>query len=96
MNSGRLLVHCSVDELLRSAKRIRAVLDDGRLPAATPDEVIWQRVSRREWQLTVYPFSDHTLDKIRADNPVAEEVEVLDLGLDDIFKDFIRGQTQSC
>ena len=34
MNAGRILVHDSVERLLTRAKRIRAVLQDGRLPAA--------------------------------------------------------------
>jgi len=90
MNAGRVLVHCSIDQLLGTAKRVRAVLRDGRLPEAIPDNTIWQRVNRREWQLTIFPFSDEVVDWIVAENAV-ENVDVSGLSLDDVFKDFIRG-----
>jgi ABC-2 type transport system ATP-binding protein len=94
LNAGRLLVHCSLDEL-RGAKRVRAVLDDGRLPSQSPRETIWQCVNRREWLLTLYPFSTDALERLSESNPVSA-IEVFDLTLDDIFKDFIRGQVQPC
>jgi ABC-2 type transport system ATP-binding protein len=58
MNAGRILVHCPLEELLRSTKRVRAVLEDGRLPQATSDAIVWQQVNRREWQITLHPYSD--------------------------------------
>lgn len=94
LNAGRLLVHCSLDEL-RSAKRVRAVLDDGRLPSEPPPETIWQSVNRREWLLTLYPFSTEAVERLGESNPVGA-IDVFDLSLDDIFKDFIRGQMQPC
>jgi ABC-2 type transport system ATP-binding protein len=94
MNSGRILVHCPLDELLRSTKRVRAVLQNGRLPQATSDAIIWQHVNRREWEMTIHPYADEIIERLRADNPVSN-LEVIDLGLDDIFKDFIRGQRQA-
>lgn len=94
LNAGRLLVHTTLDQL-RSARRVRAVLEDGRLPALAPVETIWQNVNRREWQLTLYPFSQEVLDRLSCANPV-KRVEVFDLSLDDIFKDFIRGQAPVC
>jgi len=95
MNDGRLLVHCPVQELLDTAKRIRAVLDDGRLPEKPPPGTIWQHVNRREWLVTIHPFSHEAVERMQADNAVSA-VDVLDLGLDDIFKDFIRGRKQPC
>lgn len=91
LHAGRLLTHCPLDEL-RSAKRVRAVLHDGRLPVETPREAVWQQVNRREWSLTLYPFSSEVLERLQANNPV-QRVDVDDLSLDDIFKDLIRGQT---
>ena len=91
LHAGRLLMHCPLDEL-RSAKRVRAVLDDGRLPVHTPREAVWQQLNRREWSLTIYPFSSEILERLQATNPI-QRVEVDDLSLDDIFKDLIRGQT---
>src|SRR5690606_13234582 len=52
VNAGRLLVYTTLDDL-RSARRVRAVLDDGRLPSTSPVETIWQSVNRREWQVTL-------------------------------------------
>ena len=94
VNAGRILVHTSLDDL-RSARRVRAVLDDGRLPSDLPAEAIWQSVNRREWQVTLYPFSQEVVEKLRDRNPVSA-VEVSDLSLDDIFKDFVRGRTSQC
>jgi ABC-2 type transport system ATP-binding protein len=91
---GQLLVHRSVDELMASTKRIRAVLRDGCLPRWEPAGTLWQRVQRREWLLTVGDFSLETLDKLRAENPL-EQVEVLDLNLEELFKDYVRGRRTS-
>lgn len=91
MNAGRILVHRPLEELLRSTKRVRAVLENGRLPQATSDAIVWQHVNRREWQLTIHPYCDEIVERLQADNPVSS-FEVMDLSLDDIFKDFIRGQ----
>ena len=93
LHAGRLLMHCPLDQL-RSAKRVRAVLDDGRLPIETPHEAVWQQVNRREWSLTIYPFSSEVLERLRANNPI-QRVDVDDLSLDEIFKDLIRGQPSS-
>lgn len=90
IHEGRLLVHCPVDELLAKTKRIRAVLADGTTPAGPPKSVIWQRVQNREWLLTVNDFTDDTVPRLRADNQL-ETVEVIDLGLEDIFKDYVKG-----
>jgi ABC-2 type transport system ATP-binding protein len=90
MNEGRLLVHCGVDDLLRSTKRIRAVLKDGSVPSGVPTGTIWQRVANREWLLTVRDFSADTVERLRATNTL-EQVEVTDVGLEDIFKDYVRG-----
>ena len=91
LHGGRLLTHCPLDEL-RSAKRVRAVLQDGRLPVATPREAVWQHLNRREWSMTMHPFSNEVLERLQATNPI-QRIDVDDLSLDDIFKDLIRGQS---
>jgi ABC-2 type transport system ATP-binding protein len=88
---GRLLVQRGVDELLASTKRIRAVLRDGCLPRREPDGTVWQRVQRREWLLTVRDFSPDLVHSLQADNPL-ESVEVLDLNLEELFKDYVKGR----
>jgi ABC-2 type transport system ATP-binding protein len=90
LHAGRVLTHCPLDEL-RAAKRVRAVLVDGRLPVESPREAVWQHVNRREWSLTLHPFSSEVLERLQATNPV-QSVDVADLSLDDVFKDLIRGQ----
>jgi ABC-2 type transport system ATP-binding protein len=88
---GRLLVHRNIDELLATTKRIRATLPDGRPPERLPANTIWQRVQGREWQVTVRDFTPETVEQMRSQQGV-EHVEVVDLGLEDLFKDFIRGR----
>jgi ABC-2 type transport system ATP-binding protein len=90
MHEGRLLVHCGVDDLLRGTKRIRAVLQDGQASAAPPPGTIWQKVQGREWLVTVKDFSPEIVDRLRTTNSL-KRVEVTDLGLEDIFKDYVRG-----
>lgn len=91
IGSGELLVDLPVDELLRSTKLVRAVLCDGRLPAACPSGTIFERVDRREWSLTIRDYSPDRLEELRSANPV-EHVEVCDLTLEEIFKAYVRGR----
>lgn len=90
VNRGRLLIHRPLDELLSSIRRVRAVLHDGRLPNTPPPGTIWQRVNRREWLVTIRDFSNEILEQLRAENPI-ESLDVSELTLDDVFRDFIRG-----
>ena len=90
IHEGQLLVHCGVDALLASTKRIRAVLKDGQAPKTAPENTIWQRVQEREWLVTVTDFSTDTVRRVREANPV-DHVEVLDISLEEIFKDYVRG-----
>ena len=88
---GRLLVHRNIEELLASTKRIRATLTNDRPPEKLPAGTIWQEIRGREWSVTVADFTPQTVQQIRAEDGV-EHVEVIDIGLEDLFKDFIRGQ----
>jgi ABC-2 type transport system ATP-binding protein len=87
---GRLLVHRGVDQLLAGTKRIRAVLRDGCLPAREPPGLVWQRVDRRQWLLTVSDFRPEVVERLRSENSL-EHVEVDDLSLGELFKDYIKG-----
>jgi ABC-2 type transport system ATP-binding protein len=91
LHEGRLLVHANLDELLTTTKRISATLRDGSKPGPAPDGVIWQCVEGREWLLTVRNFTPEKVEQVRTLDGV-ENVRVLDLGLEDLFKDFIKGQ----
>lgn len=91
---GRLLLQGNCDALLTSTKRICATLRDGCQPKETPDGTIWQRVQGREWTVTVRDFAPEKLQRVQAIDGV-ENVRVVDLGLEELFKDFIRGQKVS-
>jgi ABC-2 type transport system ATP-binding protein len=88
---GRLLVHRNIDDLLATTKRIRATLTNGHPPDWLPEKIIWQRVQGREWLVTVSDFTLETAQQMRAQEGVGH-IEVIDLSLEDLFKDFIRGQ----
>jgi len=91
LHEGRLLVHGRVDELLTNTKRIRVTLRDGVRPNSVPDGTIHQRLTGREWLLTVRDCRAEKVDWVcRLEG--AEHVDVLDLGLEDYFKDVVRGQ----
>jgi ABC-2 type transport system ATP-binding protein len=91
---GRLLLQGNLDALLTSTKRICATLRDGCQPKETPDGTIWQRNQGREWTITVRDFSPEKVQQVQAIDGV-ENVRVVDLGLEELFKDFIRGQRVS-
>lgn len=86
MHAGRIAIQCPTDELLRTTKRIRAVIADGQPIPATPDGTIFSRRDGRQWTATVRHFTE---DNLRS---LPEGFTVEDLSLDDVFKDFIRGQ----
>ncbi len=91
---GRLIVDASVQKLLSTTRRLRASLVDGCLPRAAPPGTIWQSVDRREWMLTVTDFTDETLAHLKRSNCV-EHVEVTDVNLNTLFKDFVKGQKEA-
>jgi ABC-2 type transport system ATP-binding protein len=88
---GRLLVHRNIEELLADVKRIRAVLRDSAVPEHVPKGTIWQRVEGREWLVTVDDFTPEKVQRLGKLNAV-DHVEVIDMGLEDVFKDFVKGK----
>ncbi len=91
LHEGRLLLHGELDALLSSTKRICATLRDGCRPQQRPEGTIWERIQGRQWTLTVRDFTPEKVQQVRALDGV-EHVGVVDLGLEELFKDFIRGQ----
>jgi ABC-2 type transport system ATP-binding protein len=91
LHEGRLVLHSPVDSLLDHTKRIRAVLEDESSARQTPPGLLFHTVRGREWTLTVEKFSPDQVEFVRAHNRVSQ-VEVLDVSLDDVFKDVIRGK----
>ena len=94
LDEGKLLVHANLDELLATTKRISATLRDGFRPEAGPAGTIWHRIEGREWIATVRDYSPDKLNEVRALAGV-ERAEAHDLDLEELFKDFIKGQRGS-
>ena len=92
LREGKIIVQRGVDELLAAAKRVRAVLSDGHLPRWVPPRTLWQQVQRREWMLTIDDFNPEILEQLKAENPV-ESIEIFDLSLGDLFRDYILGES---
>ncbi len=88
---GRLVESCSTENLLSATKRIRAVLANGCDPAEPAPGTLWQQTRGREWLLTVRGFTPDTISFLQQRNKV-ESIEVMDLGLEDIFKDLVKGR----
>jgi ABC-2 type transport system ATP-binding protein len=91
LHEGRLLLNSPVDELLDRTKRIRAVLEEDNSPHRPPPGFIWEQVTGREWLITVKNFDASQIEFVRAKNRISH-LDVQDLSLDDVFKDFVRGQ----
>ena len=91
IDRGHLLIHRTVDEILQRTRKIRAVLKEGAMPEKIPESMICQKVSKREWVVTVDDFSESMLQKLTHQNPV-EQVEVEGLNLEEIFKEYVRGR----
>lgn len=91
MVNGRFAIRGTVDDLRSRIKRIRIVLPDGKLPKIVPPQVLFQRIARREWTVTIDQFSDALFNQLVNEND-AVNAEVFDLNLEDIFKDVVRGQ----
>jgi len=89
--SGRLLVQRNIDELLAGTKRIRATLVNGEAPDKLPAGVVWQQVEGRDWLVTVADFTPDIVQEIDSLDGI-EHVEIIDVGLEDLFKDFVKGQ----
>jgi ABC-2 type transport system ATP-binding protein len=88
---GRFIARGSIDELRSNIKRVQIVLPDGKLPAYVPEQAVFERLSRRDWTVTVSPFSEDLFEQLMSENH-AIGGNVVDLSLEDIFKDVIRGR----
>jgi ABC-2 type transport system ATP-binding protein len=91
IHAGRLAIQCPTDELVRTTKRLRLVLrDDAPAPAPPPGTLLVRR-DGRQWAATVRNFDPAMLPPLQA-AATSQTVQVEDLTLDAIFKDFVRGQ----
>jgi ABC-2 type transport system ATP-binding protein len=94
LHKGKLLLHEPVDDLLASTKRIRAVMDDPQQPTTAPPGTLRESRVGREWTVTVKNFSGDQVEFIRGKNRVSQ-VDVIDLTLDEVFRDYVRSETDS-
>lgn len=88
---GQVLVEGDVDQLLATTKRVSVTLRDGSRPDKPPDGTVWQRIQGRQWLATVRDFSPEKERQLRG-LECAEGMEVLDLDLEELFKDYVKGQ----
>lgn len=91
LHAGKLIVQRPTDELLATTKRLVAVLADPTIVPPAPPGTICTRKQGREWTLTILGSPESALATLRAD-PCVTQAELLDITLEDIFKDIIRGR----
>jgi ABC-2 type transport system ATP-binding protein len=91
IHGGHLMIQCPTEDLVRWTKRIRAVIPDGVPTPPPPPGTILARRDGRQWVLTVKDFGPHVVDQLRIALGDAT-IDVDDMSLDEIFKDFVRGQ----
>ena len=89
--AGRLLCHNSVDGLLTRTKRIRLFLEEGHLPADLADGVFCRHIRPRECTLTIAEFGPDVLERLNGYAGV-QVLEVADVSLEEIFKDYVMGR----
>ncbi len=90
IHHGRLLCHAPVADLLNGTKRIRLAMDT-TAPPAMPPWVIFHAASGRELTATVTGFGPDKLEWFQQCKAL-QVVQVADVGLEDVFKDYIKGQ----
>jgi len=88
---GDLLVMCPREELVARTKRIEVTLAGEVSTPLAPEGTILQKVDGAQWSLTVYGFSRATIEALEARNEITE-TRVVDVGLEEVFKDFVKGQ----
>jgi ABC-2 type transport system ATP-binding protein len=91
VHAGELLLCAEREALLANTKRVYVTLAGApQAPAAAPPGTVWESRQNGDWRLTVHGFSADTLERIRQTNNV-DRCEVRDIGLEEIFKDVIKG-----
>jgi ABC-2 type transport system ATP-binding protein len=91
LHEGRLLLHEQIDTLLGRTKRIRSVLEDAPAATTAPPGTLREYRVGREWTVTVSDFSPTQVEYIRGRHAVAQ-LEVEDLTLDDVFRDYVQAE----
>ena len=94
LHRGKLLLNQPLEHLLEHTKRIRAVFDEPPSQTFAPPGVVRQSRNGREWIVTVRDFSLEQVELIRGKNRV-RQIEVQDLTLDQLFRDYVRTDDES-
>jgi ABC-2 type transport system ATP-binding protein len=94
IHQGRLLIACARTELVRKTKRIEVTFKEDAPVPAPPQGTVWQKIEGNSWSLTVHGFSQDTMEELCARNSIIQH-QVADMDLEEIFKDFIKGQSQA-
>ncbi|MGN6625907.1 MAG: ATP-binding cassette domain-containing protein, partial [Tepidisphaeraceae bacterium] len=93
MHEGKILLTGALDDLLQRTKRVR-IVTESEAPFAPLTNVIRHQRIGRESLLTLQDPTPHTLAQLRQ-AAVNEHIEIMDINLDDLFKDSIRAQTEA-
>ncbi len=91
MDEGKLLAQRPKTELIQSTKRIRVSLNKPNGKPESPDETILSELEGLEWSLTMSGWSPEKLARLQQVEDV-DSVQVSDMALEDIFRDYIRGR----
>jgi ABC-type multidrug transport system ATPase subunit len=95
INEGRLLICARREDLITRTKRLRIRIENGQRSPAAPEGTIFEDIVDGRRHLTVRDFSADTLQRVRQQTGT-EDIEVFDLSLEEIFKDFIKGARAIC
>ncbi|MEL7500460.1 MAG: ABC transporter ATP-binding protein [Planctomycetota bacterium] len=91
LHEGKMLAHRQTENILHDTKCIRFVYDGNAEPPTLPS-TIRSRNDEREWLITVEKFSPLMLEKL-ASSPGVSCVSVEDMTLEEVYKDYVRGQS---
>jgi ABC-2 type transport system ATP-binding protein len=93
INEGQLLCHKPVETFLTKTKRIRLLVEDGKLPEELAKGAVYCSTSGRESVVTVEDYGPDVLARFQGCSGV-KVLEVVDVALEEILKDIIRGRRQ--
>ena len=91
LHEGQMLAHRQTENILQDTKCIRFVYDGDTVPPAL-ESTIRSRNDQREWSITVEKFSPLMLEKLSC-SPGVSCVSVEDMTLEEVYKDYVRGQS---
>ena len=95
INQGRLLICANRKDLISGTKRLRIRIPKGESSIAVPEGTIFDDIVDGFRYLTVRDFSTDSVQRLKQQIGV-EDIEVFDLSLEEIFKDFIKGARARC